>query len=123
MRRPLMLMCSLVLLAGGAAQAQPVSQLHDALKLNRSQEDAWRTFQASAANSDARRTRAEQTEAMLPRLPTPRRLAMIHAEMQADLADFDRSAQAVSAFYSVLTPDQQRIFDEQTGGPPPQQQR
>jgi hypothetical protein len=122
MRRPLLLICSVVLLTG-VAQAEPVSQLHDALNLSHSQEDAWRTFQTSAANSDEPRIRSQQTAAMLPTLPTPRRLAMIHAGMQADLADFDRSAQAVTAFYSVLTPDQQRIFDEQTAGPPRGQQQ
>ena len=119
MRRSLMLICSLFLSAA-AAKAQPAGQLHDALKLSQSQEAAWRTFQA-ATSDNASRARAQQTEAMLPTLPTPRRLAMIHAELQAGLADFDRSAKAVTAFYAVLTPDQQRIFDEQTAGPPPEQ--
>jgi len=139
MHRAALLLCSLSLVAGavqaqapgqphgqppgqapGQPQGQPQGQsleaLHDALHLDRAQEDAWRTFQASAATDTAGQVRAQQTAAMLPRLATPRRLALIRAQMQADLADFDRSAAAVTEFYNTLSPDQQRTFDQRTAG-------
>ena len=115
-----------VLSLAGAAQAQPVnlSSLHDALHLSAAQEDAWRAYTAAVAPdpfADARRRSAMQ---MLPSLPTPRRIDLITAAMQQDLSSFQRQGQAVKAFYNVLTPQQQAVFDRQTlqlgqgGGPP-----
>ena len=51
---------------------------------------------------------------LMPTLPTPRRLALMRAQMQSDLIAFDHDVQAVNAFYDQLSPDQQRVFDTQT---------
>lgn len=96
-----------------AAQSRS-SLLHDALHLNAQQEAAWRTFQAAVAPDPQQQAQARQTAEMAPTLPTPRRLALIHAQMQADLTGFDRNARAVEAFYATLTPEQQAVFDRQT---------
>jgi protein CpxP len=117
MRKQLLLIASLALLAGAAQAQSSASQLHDALHLTVSQEDSWRSYQSAVTNDPDRQARAQQAAAMLPNLPTPRRLALIRAQMQADLNAFDRTAQAASAFYAVLTPDQQNIFDKQTAPP------
>ena len=44
----------------------------------------------------------------------PRRVALIDATMEQDLADLRRQGAAVITFYNHLTPDQQSIFDRQT---------
>jgi hypothetical protein len=108
-------------LPGGAQAQSQASLLHDALHLTPAQEDAWRTYQRRVGGDPQDQARSRQTQAMLPTLPTPRRLALIRAQMEADLTAFDRRAQAVTAFYAGLGPDQQRIFDRQTAagvGPP-----
>lgn len=53
----------------------------------------------------------------MPRLPTPRRIALIEATMAADQADFRLQGLAVVHFYDLLSPAQQRIFDNQTAAP------
>ena len=106
--------CLTASLGGGAHAQSAASQLHDALHLSAVQEGAWRTYQAALADDPEAAAQARQTAMLLPRLPTPRRLALIRAQMQADVAAFDRRAQAVNAFYAALNPDQQAAFDRQT---------
>lgn len=100
------------------AQAQPapprLNQLHDALRLTPAQEDAWRAYTAALQPSPGATARHEQTQALLPRLTTPRRIALLDATMQQDLTDLRRQGQAVIAFYNALTPEQQAVFDRQT---------
>ena len=109
-------------LAGRADAQSQTTLLHDALHLSAAQEDAWRAYQRAVAGDAQDQARARQTAALLPTLPTPRRLALIHAQMEADLSAFDRRAQAVAVFYSALDPVQQHTFDRQTAAgaaPPP----
>ena len=109
-------------LAGSAAAQSQTTLLHDALHLSAAQEDSWRAYQRVVAGDPQERARTRQTALLLPTLPTPRRLALIRAQMEADLAAFDHKAQAVTTFYAGLYPDQQRTFDRQTaagGAPPP----
>lgn len=101
----------------GAARAQPgggadMARLRDALQLTPAQSQAWNGYMnavASGTQSEARRRAAER---LLPSLTTPRRLALISATLSADLADFQRQAAAVNAFYVKLTPAQQKTFDD-----------
>lgn len=102
-----------------AAQAQSprparLSQLHDALHLTQAQEDAWRAYTAALQPSAGAQARHQQTQAMMPRLTTPRRIALLDATMQQDVTDMRRQGQAVIAFYDALTPEQQAVFDRQT---------
>ena len=102
------------MVATPAAAQSRASLLHDALHLQGGQEDAWRAFQAAVTPDPQSQAQARQTAQMAPTLPTPRRLALVRAQMQADLESYDRTARAVNAFYAVLNPDQQRTFDRQT---------
>lgn len=109
----------LVLLSatGAAAQQQPpirLSQLHDALHLSADQEPAWRTYTAALAPNPQADARHNATRLMLPKLTSPRRIALINATMEQDLDDFRHQGDAVVTFYGRLTPDQQAIFDRQT---------
>ncbi len=101
-------------LAGAAHAQSPSSVLHDALNLTVAQDHAWQDFQAQVGPDPKQDAQQRQTARLVPTLPTPRRLALIHAQMQADMEAFDRNAQAVNAFYALLTPDQQSTFDRMT---------
>jgi hypothetical protein len=91
-----------------------LTRLHDELRLSAAQEAAWRQYEAAIspnAQADARRRAAEQ---MMGSLPTPRRIALMEANMASDAADFRHEGAAVIAFYNQLTADQQKTFDRVT---------
>ena len=106
-----------VVLAGPAA-AQDASaglgKLHDDLGLRPEQESAWRDYAAAVAPDPQAEARRRATDELLPNIPTPRRIALIEASLAQDVADMRRQGQAVMAFYSRLSPDQQRTFDVET---------
>ena len=109
---------ALLALAPAASAQSRTSLLHDALKLSPTQEPAWRTYLASSQPSPQQQAQAQATARLAPTLATPRRLALIRSQIQADLAGFDRTAQAVMSFYAQLTPTQQAAFDRETRGGP-----
>jgi protein CpxP len=115
MYRSFLLAFSVLALAGAAhAQTPDLSSLHDALHLTAAQESAWRSY-THAINPDPQaEARHRQAGLLLPTLTTPRRVDLIDAEMEDDLAVMQRQGEAVKAFYALLTPSQQRTFDHQT---------
>jgi hypothetical protein len=109
---------ALVLALSGPAGAQDapkgLQQLHDDLGLRADQESAWRAYAAAMAPDPQADARRRATDELLPQIPTPRRIALIEASMAQDVADLRRQGEAVMAFYSRLSPDQQRTFDVET---------
>ena len=114
----LLIATSLPALAPAASAQSRPSLLHDALRLSPVQEPAWRAFLAASQPGPQQQAQAQAAARLAPTLPTPRRLALIRSQMQADLAAFDRTAQAVQAFYGQLTPEQQAAFDRETRAEP-----
>ncbi len=109
------LCASLALASGAVAQTAPdTTQLHDALHLSSGQESAWKAYTAAIAPNSAADARQQATEQMLPKLTTPRRIALLNADMAQNLADLQKRGQAVTAFYAQLTLQQQKVFDTQT---------
>jgi hypothetical protein len=110
--------CFAMAAAGAASGAQAVNaeliRLHDDLRLSDSQEQAWKDYTAAIAPDPQTQARHRATQALLPLVPTPRRIALIEATMAEDTRDFQRQGAAVKTFYSKLTPDQQRTFDRDT---------
>ena len=116
--------------AGTAALAQPgprserrggeqaitadLIRLHDDLQLSDSQEGAWREYTIAIAPNPETQARHQATSELLPLVPTPRRIALIEATMAQDDLDFRKQGAAVNAFYSKLTPEQQKVFDRDT---------
>jgi hypothetical protein len=104
----------------GASYAQSggypsqLTGLHDALHLTNAQEGGWRAYVAAISPDPASEARRSEMARMIPSLPTPRRVDLINAEVDADAAMVHRQGAAVKAFYASLTPDQQRTFDRQT---------
>jgi hypothetical protein len=125
MRQKLLVALSLLSLsAAGAALAQQppqgpspqvqLSQLHDALHLTATQEPAWRAYVAALRPDPSIQARRRSAAEMMPKLPTPRRVDLITAEMDQDLAVMRRQGEAVKAFYAQLSPQQQSTFDRIT---------
>ena len=109
------------LAAAAAAQAQQppnLNTLHDALHLRIGQESAWAAYKASVAPSPQAQQRRRAAAMLFPTITAPRRIDLVQAEMQRDLDDFRRQADALKAFYATLSPEQQRVFDTQTLPPP-----
>jgi hypothetical protein len=96
------------------SQGPSLTALHDALHLTPAQESAWTTYQALITPPAQAAARHRAAAMLFPTLSAPRRIDLVEAEMQQDLADVHRQAQALKTFYAVLTPDQQRIFDTMT---------
>jgi hypothetical protein len=111
--------------SGAVAQTQTpterLSRLHDSLNLSAAEEPAWRDYVAAVAANPQGAARRRATQELLPKLTTPRRIALIDATMEQDVADLRRQGQAVMSFYGRLTPDQQAIFDKETLPPAPDQ--
>ncbi len=97
--------------------SQGLGRLHDALNLSPAQEEGWRAYQNAIAQNPQQRARQQEAQMLMPTLPTPRRLALIRAQMQTDMEVFEQNARAVNAFYMSLSPEQQRIFDRETAAP------
>jgi hypothetical protein len=110
------LLLALFVAAPAAAQdtATGLGQLHDDLGLSADQEGAWRDYAAAVTPDPQADARRRATNELLPHIPTPRRIALIEASLAQDLTDLRRQGEAVMAFYSRLSPDQQRTFDVET---------
>jgi len=111
---------AIVLASPGAAlaQAQDAAELHAALHLTLQQETAWRAYQAALEPDKVSQARHQSAQMMMAGLPTPRRIDLLDANMQADLEVMHRQGEATKAFYAGLTPEQQKVFDRETLPPP-----
>ena len=96
------------------AQARDVGELHAALHLTESQEVNWRAYQQALEQDPVTRARHQSAQMMMAGLPTPRRIDLLDANMQADQEVMHRQGEATKAFYATLTPEQQKVFDRQT---------
>lgn len=108
------------LLAVTTAQAQPqqpdqgFNQLHRALNLAPQQEDGWRAFQQSYAMDPAAMTRQRDAANAMARMTAPQRVDQSIGMMRDDLDALQRRGAALKAFYAILSPQQQRVFDRET---------
>jgi hypothetical protein len=116
MRLKILMIAAVFASLAGAACADPMSpdEIHAALHLTPTQEPAWRAYQSALAADPSARARQQATQMLLPTLSTPRRIDLINAQMEADMAAMRRQGEAVKAFYATLTPLQQRSFDAMT---------
>lgn len=91
--------------------AQRQVRLHDALKLTAAQEPAWSAFQA-AWKPGARMAHGER--AKWAALPAPQRMEQRIALARQHIAAMETRLEALRTFYAVLTPEQKKVFDENT---------
>ncbi len=87
------------------------AELHDKLKLKPEQEQAWNTFveKMKPAQPMERPDRED-----MKKLPAPDRMARMLDMMKAHESRMENRLAAVKEFYGTLTPEQQKVFDEET---------
>jgi hypothetical protein len=88
-----------------------LATLHDKLKLTAQQETAWKKFAANKPMFD-KANRPDPVE--MQKLNAPQRLEKGVEHMKVMETKMTEHLAALKEFYSVLTPEQQKIFDEQT---------
>lgn len=89
------------------------AQLHDKLKLTAQQEPAWKTFTdaTQSHHPTAMQDRQAEHKAMMA-MSTPARMEKMLEHAKNRLARMQQHLEALKTFYAVLTPEQQKIFDE-----------
>lgn len=85
------------------------AQLHAKLKLTEAQEPAWKTFIA-ASTPTSMPTRPDRKE--MEKLTTPERMEKMLERSKEHQAKMQEHLAALKTFYAVLTPEQQKIFDD-----------
>lgn len=97
-----------------AMQDRHHAALKASLKLTAAQEGAWTTFTA-AMKPPADMAARMAEHAALVKLPTPERIDKMKALRAQRMGEMtvamDQRGEAVKAFYAVLTPEQQKVFD------------
>lgn len=89
------------------------SMMHDKLKITAGQEGAWKTF--IETTKPAMMERGEKMRAdrkAMEGLSTPARMEKMLEHSKERLAHMQKHLDALKTFYAVLTPEQQKIFDE-----------
>lgn len=92
---------------------QRTADLHGKLKLNATQEKAWQNYQATISAN----VKAMQEREMMDfsSMTAPQRLEKSQQMLKERDARMASHLEALKAFYSTLTPEQQQIFDAETG--------
>lgn len=85
------------------------------LKLTAAQEPAWTTFTAALKLPANMMNRQRPDPVEMAKLSTPERIdkmKTLRAQHMSDMtAAMDQRGEATKAFYAVLTPEQQKVFD------------
>ena len=84
------------------------AELHDKLKLNPSQETAWKAYMARMAPEE-RPQRPDRAE--FDKLTAPERMEKMLGFMQQREKRMAERVEATKSFYAVLTPEQKKVFD------------
>ncbi|MDO9467806.1 MAG: Spy/CpxP family protein refolding chaperone [Thiobacillus sp.] len=95
-----------------AQRAERMSALKDKLQLAPAQEAAWNAF-VGAGQSGIKRAGGDRKamHAEFASLSTPERLDRMQAMSETRRALMAERAEAIKAFYTQLTPAQQKVFD------------
>ncbi len=90
-----------------------MAELKKSLQLTPAQEGAWTEF--SNAMRPAATPPQRPDHAAMEKMTTPQRLDQMQTMRKQHLAQMDKREATTRAFYTRLTPEQQKRFDEQTG--------
>lgn len=90
-----------------------LSRLHDKLKLTAQQEPAWKKFASVNPMAD-KAARLDPDE--MDKLNAPQRMEKGLEHMKTMEKKMAEHLVALKEFYAVLTPEQQKVFDEQMPG-------
>lgn len=92
------------------------TQLHDKLQLSAAQEPAWKTFTDSVMSSMSgmhHAPRTEQDKKAMETMTTPAHMEKMLARAKARVEQMQKNLDALNTFYAVLSPEQQKIFDQE----------
>jgi len=92
--------------------ARRAAQLKQKLALTPAQEPAWNAWTESIKPAGAMRQRPDREE--FAKLTTPERIDRMRALRAERMARMDQRADATKTFYAVLTPEQKKVFDQET---------
>jgi Spy/CpxP family protein refolding chaperone len=96
--------------------AQRVARLHDELKITPAQENAWNAFVASMKRPQGANGQhnggANDGHAAMAGLSAPQRAEKMIERQKARTASMEQRLAALNTFYSVLSPDQKKVFDD-----------
>ncbi len=93
--------------------AKHIAELHDKLKITTAQEPAWKTFIESTKPSmppGAQAMRPDHKE--MDKLSTPARMEKMLEKLKEHEAMMQTRLTSLKTFYAVLTPEQQKVFDD-----------
>ena len=93
---------------------QSVDDLHDALRLRPDQERAWQMFDEASRPDPQEEARQRNAFDRMGSLRAPQRFDLSIQMMRSELEDTERRANALKAFYTTLSPEQQATFDRET---------
>ena len=91
------------------------ARLHDKLKLTAAQEPAWATFTAANAPKKPAGDWKAKREAFA-KLSAPQRMEQWIALSKERIASQESRLASLKTFYGVLTPEQQKVFDDSVPG-------
>ena len=91
-------------------RTQRMDQLKTQLKLTAAQEGAWTTYTA-AMQPPQKGPRMNRDE--MKQLTTPQRLDRMQTQMAERQQHMTQRMDAIKAFYAQLTPEQQKVYDQQ----------
>ena len=94
--------------------AQRATALKAKLKLSAAQESAWNTYVATMRRPAHA---SVPSRADIAKLTTPERLDRMRELRKQREAEFDKRDAATRSFYAALSPEQKKIFDDNTGRP------
>jgi hypothetical protein len=90
--------------------AKRMDRLKQKLQITGTQEGAWSTW--TSALKPTPRQRPDRAE--FARLSTPERIDRMRAMRTARNAEMDRRADATKNFYAALSPEQKKVFDQES---------
>jgi hypothetical protein len=93
-------------------RAERVAKLHDALKITPAQENAWNAFVASMKPAQRAGDRQHGDRSALAGLSAPERAQKMIERQKQRTVFMEQRLAALNSFYSVLSPDQKKVFDE-----------
>jgi hypothetical protein len=92
--------------------AERVAKLHDELKITPAQENAWNAFVASMKPAQHGQGGQHGDRAAWAGLSAPQRAEKMIARQKQRTAAMEQRLAALNSFYSVLSPDQKKVFDD-----------
>ncbi len=93
--------------------AQHHAMLHEKLKLTAAQEPAWTTFGASMKPGERG---ARMDRAAFKKMTAPERMESRIAMSKERISRQETRLASLKTFYAVLTPEQQKVFDDNVPG-------